>query len=293
MSNGRRGRLGPDWPHRERSEYVRVGGAELHAQSFGETGSSILLLHGTGASTHSMRDLAPSLATECRVLVPDLPGHGESQANDGASTIEGMAEAIQRLCDAFAFAPDVIVGHSAGAVVGIEMALRAERAPAVVVGLNAAIEPMQGYALFSPLAKLLFANALVPSAFAWLARREGTGRRLLDQTGTRLDEKGIALYQRLFQDPDHVAGALRMMANWDLVAFNRRFGGLRSALVLINAADDGTVPARDATRQAERVRDGRAVVLPSGGHLVHEIRPRKVSDMILALPRVRALRDAA
>ena len=293
MIGSRRGRFGPDWPHRERSQYVRVEDAELHIQRFGSAGRSILLLHGTGASTHSMRNLAPALARECRVLVPDLPGHGESQAARDASTIGGMASAMQQLCDTVECAPDVIVGHSAGAVVGLEMALRSKKPSPLVVGVNAAVEPMQGYALFSPLAKLLFANAFVPSAFAWLARREGTAQQLLDQTGTKLDAAAVAFYRRLFTDADHVAGALRMMANWDLVAFNRRLGTLRGVLILINAMDDGTVPARDASAQAKRVRDGRTISLRDGGHLVHEVRPEKIADMILTLPELHALRDAA
>jgi magnesium chelatase accessory protein len=37
---------------------------------------TVLLLHGTGASTHSWRALAPLLARRCTVVALDLPGHG-------------------------------------------------------------------------------------------------------------------------------------------------------------------------------------------------------------------------
>ncbi len=58
---------GHDWPNRSASQFVHAGGLRWHVQRFGtELGSatpSILLLHGTGASTHTWREVAPLLAT--------------------------------------------------------------------------------------------------------------------------------------------------------------------------------------------------------------------------------------
>ena len=73
-----------DWPNRTASRYVEAGGLRWHVQSLGDTGPVILLLHGTGAATHSWAGLAPLLATRFRVVAPDLPGHGFSGAAVGA-----------------------------------------------------------------------------------------------------------------------------------------------------------------------------------------------------------------
>ena len=54
---------------------VHVNGGDFHCEVAGE-GPVALLLHGTGASTHSFRDLLPWLARRCTVVAPDLPGHG-------------------------------------------------------------------------------------------------------------------------------------------------------------------------------------------------------------------------
>ena len=294
MSGNREGHFGPDWPHRDRSRYVRVLQKNVHYQLFGTDGPCILLLHGTGASTHSMRDLAPELANSARVLVLDLPGHGESDMPPASGlTIEGMAERVHELCEAIDFEPEIVVGHSAGAAVGLEMALGTDRMIKTVVGLNAALEPMQGYTIFSPLAKMLFVNPFVPSLFASYARRPHVARRLIEQTGSELDARGLSYYQRLFADRDHVAGALGMMASWDLNALRRRMGMLRSELVLVNALDDRTVPARNAHAQAASVRSGRTITLPEGGHLVHETDPARIAHMIVNLTKSQALRGAA
>ena len=275
-------RLGPDWPHRERSRIVRAGGVNWHVQSFGDAGPRVLLLHGTGASTHSWRDVAPLLAAHARILVPDLPGHGATeQAGGDGMRLPGMARRLGALCEAEDFEPDAIIGHSAGAAVAIAAATEDVLAPRLIVGLNAALRPMQGYALFSPLAKALFVNPLVPSLFARLGARGRTARDLLERTGSRLDARGIELYRRLFANADHVRGALGMMAGWDLEWLQRRLPALRSRLVLVAADDDGTVPARDAAAHVAKVRDGRLVSLSQGGHLVHEVEPRRVVALVL------------
>ena len=68
---------GRNWPHRGHSRFVLAGRLRWHVQTFGpDTAPIMLLLHGTGAATHSWRDLAPLLAMRFRVIVPDLPGHG-------------------------------------------------------------------------------------------------------------------------------------------------------------------------------------------------------------------------
>jgi len=52
---------GADWPNRAASRKLRAGGVDWHVQILGR-GPTLLLLHGTGASTHSWRDVAPLLA---------------------------------------------------------------------------------------------------------------------------------------------------------------------------------------------------------------------------------------
>ena len=77
-------RDGRDWPNRASSRFVDAGGLRWHVQVMGE-GPVVLLIHGTGASTHSFRALAPLLAPHFTVVVPDLPGHGFTDAPPSAS----------------------------------------------------------------------------------------------------------------------------------------------------------------------------------------------------------------
>ena len=77
-------RDGRDWPNREFSRFINAAGMRWHVQVMGE-GPAVLLIHGTGASTHSFRALAALLAPRFTVVMPDLPGHGFTDAPPSAS----------------------------------------------------------------------------------------------------------------------------------------------------------------------------------------------------------------
>jgi magnesium chelatase accessory protein len=274
---------GRDWPNREHSRFIASSGLTWHVQHWGE-GPRLLLLHGTGAATHSFRDLAPALAAHFQVLVPDLPGHGFTgmPAGDGLS-LRGMARLMGGLLKQFSFEPDVVVGHSAGAAILVEMVLQGLIRPRAIIALNGALRPMRGASIFSPLAKLLFVNPLAPRLFAWRAAGPDATRRLLEGTGSTLDRRGIELYQRLFRKPGHVAGTLGMMANWDLDRLERSLPRMTVPLVLVTGEHDRAIPPSDARVIAARLRSARVMPLGYGGHLVHEESPDRVAQLITDL----------
>ncbi|XBO38521.1 alpha/beta fold hydrolase BchO [Alsobacter sp. KACC 23698] len=275
-------RDGRDWPNREASRFVRAGGLRWHVQVMGE-GPPLLLLHGTGAATHSWRSLAPLLAERFTVVAPDLPGHGfTSPFPRGRPSLTGMARAVADLLAELELAPQVAVGHSAGAAIEIRMTLDGAIAPALLVGLNGALLPFGGIAgqLFPPMAKVLFLNPLAPRLFSWAADR-GQVERLLRNTGSKIDERGLELYGRLFRTPGHVAGALGMMANWDLESFERDLGRLATPTLLLVGGNDQAVLPDVSFQVRDRLADSTVKVLRGLGHLAHEEDPAQVAALIL------------
>ena len=279
---------GRDWPNRAHSRFVDTGRIRWHVQTMGE-GPVLLLVHGTGAATHSWRDLTPLLAQHFTVVAPDLPGHGFTQGRPaGGLAMPAMARAMADLLDKLAVSPNVIVGHSAGAAIGIRMAIDGLAAPDAIVGLDAALLPFPGLAarLFPAMARMLFVNPLAPHLFARLARTPGeTGRFLLRSTGSRIDAAGIDLYTRLFATPAHIGGAIAMMADWDLATLQRDLSWLATPLLLLHGDNDAAIPIASARRASGLVADGRLIALPGLGHMAHEERPQAVARHIVDFTR--------
>ncbi len=286
MSQGRLDwdRDGGGWPNREHSRFVTAGGMRWHVQVMG-AGPAMLLLHGTGAATHSWRDLAPLLARHFTVIAPDLPGHGFSDMPPPRGlSLAGMAEGIQALLATLGHDPAIAVGHSAGAAILLRLAIDGGIHPRLLIGLNAALLPLRGGAaqLFSPVAKLLAGLPVVPRLFAASAAADRTVERLLRDTGSTPTPEAVALYGLLVRNPGHVAGALGMMANWDLRQLMADLPRLRVPLLLIAGRRDRTIPPADTLRVRALAPAARSILLPGLGHLAHEEKPNEIAALILA-----------
>ena len=147
------GHAGPSLPGlEERREPVRAVPMRWHV---GGEGPPLVLVHGLGGAAANWGPMAALLARRFRVLVPDLPGHGGSEALPAACGLASFADRVA-----------LVAGHSLGGAVAVRLALRR---PAQVRGL----------ALFAAAGLLavprwrrvgMAASRLVAPFEAWLAR---------------------------------------------------------------------------------------------------------------------------
>lgn len=272
-------RLPSDWPHRAASEIVRAGGIDWHLQRLG-SGPVLLLIHGTAASTHSFRDLAEALSGEFEIVMADLPGHGFTGAMD-APSLPRVAQALGALLQRIGAEPVAAAGHSAGAAVAVRMTLDGNIAPQSLIGLAPALQPYGGSdeGLASKVMKWALLNPLAARLFAMRANSDRVGK-LIAKTGSHLDEQGVDYYTRLLKRPEHVEGALRLMAHWKLQPLLDDLGNLKTPLHLLAGEDDRAVPPRSVEVAARRVRDCKLVRLAGLGHLAHEEDPGAAAQLV-------------
>lgn len=273
-------RDGADWPNRAASRILSPPGRRWHVQRMG-AGPKLLLLHGAGAATHSWRDLAPDLASGFEIFAPDLPGQGFSTAPGPESCgLDAMARDLTALLAAEGFAPDLIVGHSAGAAIALRLALET---PRPIIALNGAFEPFGGSAgfIFRPMAKALSATPFAATLFAATASSPRAVARLIGSTGSRLEARGLEFYRRLISDSGHVDATLAMMARWELEPLLAAAPALAAPARFFAGLSDGAVPPDGARRLARRIGAHAGLrEFPGLGHLMHEEAPALFADAI-------------
>ncbi len=277
---------GKNWPNAAASRFVTAAGLKWHVQVMGQ-GPVALLLHGTGAATHSWRDMMPLLAEHFTVVAPDLPGHGFTSAIPRA-TPRAVAAAVAGLTAELGLAPALTVGHSAGAAIALTMVQHGLAPPRAVVSLGGALLPFPGMAgrLFPTMARMLFVNPFMPELFALRARVPGEIPAFLARsTGSRIDAAGMMFYERLLKTSGHIAGALALMAHWDLESLEKAMPEITLPVLLAHGANDKTIPAKTAGSVARRLPDGRPLILPGLGHLAHEEAPADHAVLILDFAR--------
>ena len=106
----------------------------------GGDGTPLFLVHGLGGTIENWLALAPPLAADHRVFVPDLPGHGASDLLREARDVDALAEAVLGIADAEEARDAVWIGHSLGGVVSIRAAaLRPDAVRGIVLAAAAGI----------------------------------------------------------------------------------------------------------------------------------------------------------
>lgn len=275
----------PDWPLKAATRFVELDEISWHVQIIG-SGPTVLLLHGTGASTHSMADLALALSQTHTCVLIDLPGHAfTTPMAEREHLLPAMAKAVAKLSSALDIAPEYVIGHSAGAAVAIRMCLDTEVSPKALLSINGALLP---FGAFIEPVMLRAARALSKSnaVTRFLARR-GTGtadvRRALRDTGADISEPMIERYSFLVSQKSHIEGALRMMGGWELGQLAKDLPRLKTPIHLIGCDKDHIVPAVRAHRVKRMIPNATSETLENAGHLVHEAAPHRVLTPFLQL----------
>jgi pimeloyl-ACP methyl ester carboxylesterase len=95
----------------------------LYADESGRgNGPTVVLLHGVGTSGWMWRKLAAALAGEFHVVIPDLPGHGRSNAQPWISMADTVASVIDVMASSSPSGRAHVVGLSLGGHVAVQMA---------------------------------------------------------------------------------------------------------------------------------------------------------------------------
>ena len=274
------------WPNRSNSEFIKSDNYNWHIQKFGSTGKKLLLIHGTGASSHSWYPLIENLNLEFEILCLDLPGHGFTRAlARQKKQLMIIVDQISLLLRNIDFYPNIIMGHSAGAAVAYELAKKIETKPNTIA-INAAFGQFSGLAgvAFPYFAKIASSTTIPARFLSLLASKEEIVRKLLASTGSIIPELQIKCYQYLFSNTEHVDGTLQLMADWDLGYFLDRLPEETAPIHFLVGDKDTTVPPHISKSWDQSMPNSSLTQFNGLGHLLHEECPSNVSSVLENLP---------
>ena len=220
------------WPNAQHSRFIEAAGHRWHVQEAGSRAVPAAAARRGRLDAH----LAPAPAGSRARLSRRRTGPARGRASPASGTRRcGLAEMsadIATLLAGQGLAPDVIVGHSAGAAIGLRLALdlprQAEGCRSASTRRSRTFAVPRG-AVFPALAQVLSMTPLPAFAFSRAARLPSTVRRAIASTGSTIDATGLDLYRWLLMDSGHVDATLCMMAQLEADGAPARFAAARRA----------------------------------------------------------------
>lgn len=219
-----------------------------------ETGAGrpMVLLHGPGEFGLTWMRVIPELAKTHRIIVPDLPGHGESGLPDGDLDVPGVVQWLDALIEETCTEPPILVGHLLGGAI----AARYAASPGASLGRLVLVDSYGLSKLWpSPKFSVAMARFIIrPTAGSQRAMMD---RCMFDLDGLRRDMHGdldlLEAYGLAWADLPKAKAALRaMMPSFAMPAISESV--LKSITVpvsLIWGRNDLQVSVRVAERASD------------------------------------------
>jgi pimeloyl-ACP methyl ester carboxylesterase len=213
-------------------------GATLVAEHRGSGRPTYVLVHGIGMGRSVFADLAKHLDGSGEVVALDLPGYGEAPEPERVLTMERTADLVAAYLAASVREPAVIVGHSMGAQVAMEVGARHPDAVKALVLVGPTVDPL---ARTGPrqLGRLLHDIAVENPKVIALGAREYV------RAGPRLGAKFRAM---LAHRPEDVLPRVS------------------APTLVLRGEDDRVAPREWCERIAAALPDGRFAEVPGHGH---------------------------
>lgn len=100
---------------------LTIHGQRMTFRTAGE-GPVVLLIHGMAGSASTWKHVMPALSRRCRIVAPDMLGHGESAKGTGDYSLGALASGLRDLLVALDHERATIVGQSLGGGVAMQLA---------------------------------------------------------------------------------------------------------------------------------------------------------------------------
>jgi pimeloyl-ACP methyl ester carboxylesterase len=281
------------------SRWIDLDGP-VHYLDFGGPahGPMVVCVHGLSGSAVNWSAIAPLLTTRCRLLAPDLAGHGLTRSAGRGTDVSSNRRLLHRFIESVPAGPVILMGNSMGGMISL---LEASAAPLSVAGLIL-VDPALPFVPAKP-------DPLVSAMFV-LCATPGLGRLILGRVHHMTPESAVAGVlslccadvSRVPADvvAQHVEVARQRAAFTNLgrdislamrsviataglhdgQAYRRSIRSITCPVLLLHGERDRLVPVTAARAAARAHPSWSLVVLPGVGHVPQLEAPRECADAV-------------
>lgn len=235
-------------------------------------GRPIVLFHGVGLRAEAWAAQIADLQADYQIIAPDMPGHGAAPCPPVPMPLAGYAQNLARVLEALE-EPALIVGHSMGALIALELAshrpdrvcgvaaLNAvfQRNPAAAAAVRARAESLTGDSLPDP----------DPTLTRWFGASDTPERRACDQWLRSADPRGY---------------------KWAYSAFAQTLGpeprdlrAIACPVLFATGADEPNSTPEMSQQMAQETPDSQALIIEGAAHMLPMTHPDTINAALRRL----------
>ncbi len=246
----------------------------------------MLLIHGVGLTTDAWYAMVPQLSQHFSITAVDLPGHGDS-----ASVISRSTASLSDYTHAIAGAlsnikePTIVIGHSLGALIALDLAIRHPKTVAAVLPLNAVFRRTQvASAAVKARAKELASQGI--------ADPTGTLERWFGQspTGPLIDARQNCERMLKSAHPEGYAAGYKVFSESDGPTDDELRSLKAPMLCMTGSKEPNSTPAMSEAL-ATLAQDGQAVIIEGARHMMPMTHADEVTGHIMEFAKSKDLLD--
>lgn len=270
---------------------VTIDNAEVAYWEFNPSKQkTLVLVHGFRGTHHGLLKIA-ELLPEYRLVIPDLPGFGVSEALGSEHSIANYTRWLYVFRAAVDPQPtSVIVGHSFGTIVASHYAAKYPQTVSKLILINPIGSPAlkSEQRLLTQVAVLYYwlgRKLPTDAARAWISMKPATKAMSVIMRKTKdkaikkyIDQQHYAHFSS-FANPAQLAEAFNASVTHDVSQVAEK---LRIPTLLIAGEKDAITSINKQRKLHGRIAGAKLVVLPKVGHLTHYETPDQVATAIRA-----------
>jgi pimeloyl-ACP methyl ester carboxylesterase len=257
--------------------YHHTDGARVAYREAG-TGPPLVLLHSLGLSHREWEPVVEPLSARFRVILPDLPLHGDSEDRPRHPyTPEWLTEVLAGFCREVAGPRPLVVGHDFGAELALRAVVAGQLEPARLVLSGTRLHGRVPYRRQQAAVRRMLGLGGVPGLGR--AVSHGVSALVRPSLGARLSRQGNPAAADLLRHAlADVGGNANRARAWAKFAQRWPVGpqrdlldalpGLRLPILLLWAEEDSAAPLQTAREALDLLPEAHLRTLPGTGFLI-------------------------
>ena len=226
---------------------------------------TVLFLHGAGGSHHTFRDQWAGLKGTARLVIPDLPGHGESGGTP-RETVAAYSSWVSAFAQEIGASRFVLAGHSMGGAIALQAALDGVKGIEALVLLGTGARLKISPVIFEGIAGRF--REFAPELVEWMTSASSSSLLREDVTHDVLSTRPAT-----FLADFHACNGFDVMP---------RLGEIAVPVLVVSGDDDRLTPLKYGEYLATNLRGSVLKIIHGAGHLAMLEKPTEVNAVISA-----------